>query len=54
MQNHPTTDKKLADWGSVFNSIPDQKSQEAKILRSLILEYHAKPKTKEEIKIASC
>ena len=54
MTYHPTVDKKLQDWMSAFNSIPDQKSQEAQILKSLILEYHAKPKRKEEFKVASC
>ena len=45
-------DKKLADWVSTLNSIPNKEAQEARILQSLILEYRSKPKTMEEPTIA--
>ena len=54
MQNEPIIDKKLVDWVTAFNSLPDKQTQEAKILKSLILGYHAKPKKMEVIVIASC
>lgn len=54
MQKHPTVDKKLADWVSAFNSIPNKQTQEAHILKSLILENLAEEKRMEKIKIASC
>jgi len=53
MQNEPKIDKKLADWVSAFNSIPDKQSQDATILKDLILGYHAKPKKMEIDVIAS-
>jgi len=54
MQKYPMVDKKLADWISFFNSIPSKQSQEAEILKSLILGYRAKPKRMEVIIIAKC
>ena len=35
MQKIPTIEKKLADWMTAFNSMPNQQSQEAQILRDL-------------------
>ena len=54
MQKHPTIDKKLADWVSAFNSIPDKQSKDAQILKNLILGYHATPKKMEVKPVASC
>ena len=54
MQKHPIVDKKLADWVSTFNSIPNKQTQEAQILKSLILGYGAKPKIMEVLVVASC
>lgn len=45
-------DKKLADWVSTLNSIPNKEAQEARILQSLILEYCSMPKTMGEPTIA--
>lgn len=39
MQQHPKVDKKLADWASAFNSMPNKHTKEAQILKSLILGY---------------
>lgn len=52
MQKYPTPDKNLADWVSTLNLIPNKQTQEARILKSLILEYRSKPKTTEEPQIA--
>jgi len=54
MQKHPMVDKKLADWVSFFNSISNKQTQEAKILESLILGYHAKPIKMEVVMVARC
>lgn len=54
MQKHPTVDKKLADWVSAFNLIPNKQNQEAQILKSLILANPATPKNLEVIEAASC
>lgn len=43
MKISPTIEKKLADWASAFNLIPDKQNQEARILKDLITELqHAK------------
>ena len=54
MQKHPTVDKKLADWVLAFNLIPNKQTQEAQILKSLILANPAKPKKFEVVEAASC
>ena len=52
MEKQSLVDKKLADWVSFFNSISNKQTPEAKILKSLILGYHAKPIKMEGIMIA--
>jgi len=43
MKTFPTIKRKLADWRSTFDSIPDKQNQEAQILKSLMIELqHAK------------
>ena len=54
MQKQPIVDKKLADWVSVFNSIPDKQTPEAQILKGLILRYQANPIKMEVLTIAGC
>lgn len=54
MQKHPIVEKKLADWVSAFNSIPKKQTQEAQILKSLILGLRSKLNSMEDLKIASC
>jgi hypothetical protein len=36
MKISPTVEKKLVDWRSAFDSIPDKQNQEAQILKGLI------------------
>ncbi|MEJ2261599.1 MAG: hypothetical protein P8X83_08130 [Nitrosopumilaceae archaeon] len=52
MQKHPTIDKKLVDWVSTFNSMPNPQTNEAQILKDLILKIQAKTR-KEVISSAS-
>ena len=36
MITHPTTETKLADWITAFNSISNKQSEEAQILKGLV------------------
>ena len=54
MQKHPTINKKLTDWMSTFDLISKNQTQEAQILKSLILGLRSKLNSMEDLKIASC